>query len=317
MKIVVAEQLYSPPSAEERFLPEGPYPVNDREFSWVSIQHGANSRFGSLNLFDFQARTNRSFKLPGRPGFAFSTSQQNVFVAGVERELGLFDIEDQSWTKLCDGIDSDCENTIINDGIVYKDCLIFGTKDLEFKTPKAGLYLFRMHDRKLFKLSGGQTCSNGKFMLAGQDGVLTLVDIDTPTREVCSYHIDLVTGTLGPRHVVLDCKQQPGFPDGMTLSPDGKSIFISFYNPDYTPAGETRQFALDTGEVLATYLTPGAPQATCPQICKFGDRVHLIITTAVEHMSADRLPLSPNSGSLFSVPLDYAESSYCPSLPIE
>ncbi len=203
-------------------------------------------------------------------------------------------------------------NTIINDGVVFQDCVVFGTKDLEFKTPKASLYLFRMSDHQLIKLAGGQTCSNGKAIIGDDPTNLTLIDIDTPTKQVCSYRLDVKKGTLQDRKVILDCSKQPGFPDGMILSPDRQSIFISFYNPDYSPAGETRQFAIDDGTELATFLTPGAPQATCPQICKFGDRMYLIITTAVEHKPAEQLPKSPNSGHLFSAKLDYTDSADCP-----
>jgi sugar lactone lactonase YvrE len=193
--------------------------------------------------------------------------------------------------------------------MVWGDCLIFGTKDLEFKTKKAGLYLFRMKDRKLTKLAGGQICSNGKVITKSDNGALTLLDIDTPTKTVAGYSIDIDAGKLGERRVVLDCKDQPGFPDGMTSSPDQKSIFISFYNPDFAPNGETRQFNLADGSVIASYHTPNAPQATCPQLCKIAGKVYLIITTAVEHMTPDRLAQSIDSGSLFCAETEYAEGT--------
>lgn len=316
MKTIIAEKIYTPTTAGERFLPEGPYPVNDREFSWVAIQHGKVATYGSLNIFDMVSKTNKSFVLPGRPGFAFPTTRPNVFAIGLEREIGLLDTAARTWTRLVDGVDKDTTGTIINDGMVWGDCLIFGTKDLEFKTKKAGLYLFRMKDRKLTKLAGGQICSNGKVML-NDNGSLTLLDIDTPTQSVASYALDIEAGKLGTRKVVLDCKGQPGFPDGMTISPDQKSIFISFYNPDFAPNGETRQFDLADGSVIASYLTPNAPQATCPQLVKVGGKVHLVITTAVEHMTSERLAQSSDSGCLFAAETEYTEGTDTQKLVVE
>ena len=102
--------LYRPDSAEQRFLPEGPYSLADGKVSWVAIQHGAESTVGSINILDPQQRTNQSFPLHGRPGFAFPTSQPGVFVCGVERSLGLYDTEADIWTELCGDVDSGVEN---------------------------------------------------------------------------------------------------------------------------------------------------------------------------------------------------------------
>ncbi len=316
MKTVTCEPLFAPESVELKFLPEGPYPINDSTFSWVSIQHGGNSKVGGLNVFDFKSKSNKTYLLPGRPGFAFPTSDPVKFVAGCEREVGLFNIETMAWEVLCAGIDSDCDGTIINDAVLYQNSIVFGTKDLEFKTKKASLYLFRMSDRKLIKLAGGQICSNGKIITSDDAGKLRLLDIDTPTQQVASYDLDLAAGKITNRRVIINCKDQPGFPDGMTISPDGQSVFISFYNPDFAPYGQTRQFSLADGSVIASFQTPGAPQNTCPQICKLDGKVYLVITTAIEHMSPDRQLKSPASGNLFIAPLDYAEGIACPHLQL-
>ena len=308
--------VYTPNTLDDRFLPEGPYAIDGQRFSWVAIQNGPSAKVGSLNIFNLEKYTNQVFPLPGRPGFAFATTKENVFVIGCERELGLFDITDQSWTVICTGIDSDCENTIINDGVVYKDKLIFGTKDLEFQNTKANLYLFDMSTRKLTRLADKQICSNGKAIFHDESGKLQLLDIDTPTQEVAIYDLDLEAAKISNRRVALDCHDQPGYPDGMILAPDQKSIFISFYNPDHAPKGQTRQFSLADGKVITAYLTDQAPQNTCPQLCKLGDKVYLIITTAVEHMPHERHHQSPNSGSIFIAQTNYTSGSDCPKFEL-
>ena len=40
----------------------------------VSHQHGADATVGSLNIYEVASRTNQSFELPGRPGFAKPSS---------------------------------------------------------------------------------------------------------------------------------------------------------------------------------------------------------------------------------------------------
>ena len=66
-----ATPLEFPDSDELRFLPEGPLPLEDGVISWVAIQHGPDATHGSLNILNLKSGENRSFELPGRPGFAF------------------------------------------------------------------------------------------------------------------------------------------------------------------------------------------------------------------------------------------------------
>ncbi|MBX3420517.1 MAG: SMP-30/gluconolactonase/LRE family protein [Pirellulaceae bacterium] len=295
-----AQLLYLPPTAEARFLPEGPTALDDGRFSWVAIQHGPQATTGSLNIFNFQTGLNQSFNLPGRPGFAKPTSRPGQFVIGCERQLGIFDIADQSWRVLCDGIDQDVTGTIINDGTSFGDNLVFGTKDLEFKTPKAGLYLFRGRDRQLIRLRSDQICSNGKDVVSSGSGGLHLLDIDSPTRAVVRYRLDIEAGRLTEPERIIDLSDLESFPDGMVLTPDEQSAIISFYNPNPAQYGETRQYGLLDGKLEAIWRTPGSPQATCPLLIDHPDgSVKLVITTAVEHMSAQRQVESKLAGGLF------------------
>ncbi len=232
MSTTTAEVLLRPASEELRFLPEGPYPVRPGVISWVAIQHGPEGRAGSLNLLDLKTRENESYKLPGRPGFAFPCSDGKSFVVGCERSLGIFEPTSGSWRVLCDGIDAQVTGTIINDAVVFEDYLIFGCKDLKFQEAKAGLYLWDARRNRLTQLRNDQTCSNGKSVRRLPNGDCELIDIDTPTRQVAAYTIDFERGELGPRRVVLDLTKAVGFPDGAILTPDERSIIISFYNPD-------------------------------------------------------------------------------------
>lgn len=317
-KTTNAELLFLPDSEAMRFLPEGPTSLGAGKFSWVAIQHGPTATSGSLNIFDVASGVNAQFDLPGRPGFAKPTSKPGVFVVGCERQLGLFDTADHRWSVLVDGIDSDVDGTIINDGTLYANNIIFGTKDLEFKTQKAGLYLYRGSDRKLIRLRADQICSNGKDVVDSGAGGLHLFDIDSPTRKVVRYTLDIKAGELSDCTTIVDLSDLQGVPDGMVMTPDEQSMIISFYNPNAAAFGETRQYSLLSGELEHTWRTPQSPQATCPLLLEMPNgSVKLIITTAVEFMPETRRGDSPDAGGLFIAETDFRTSPSTPAFPIE
>lgn len=299
-----ARLLFLPDSDEHRFLPEGPTAIGIGRFSWVAIQHGADSRRGSLHVFDLHTGTDTCYELPGRPGFAKPTQNSGEFVIGCERELAVFRTADRSWHTLAGGVDADVSNTIINDGTCFGEHLLFGSKDLEFKTKKAGLYLFRGTDHRVIRLRDDQICSNGKFVIQTLDG-LQLFDIDTPTRKVVRYRLDVSEGCIAEEQSVLDLSELAAFPDGMVVTPDQRSVIISFYNPNPVDFGETRQYSLENGSLEAIWRTPKSPQATCPLLVAHPDgTIKLIITTAVEHMSKSRQADASLAGGIFIAETD-------------
>lgn len=312
-----AELLFLPDSESLRFLPEGPYSLGNGKFSWVGIQHGASATVGSINIFDLKSRRNQSYELPGRPGFARPTTVDGTFLVGCEREIGLYDIHSRQWTVIASGVDADVSNTIINDGTIYGNNILFGSKDLEFKTQKAGLYLYRGHDGALIRLRSDQICSNGKDVVDSGGGGLHLYDIDTPTKRVVRYRLDLKNGKLTDCETVIDLIDLESFPDGMCLTPDEQSTIISFYNPNPAEFGETRQYSLNSGELERIWLTASSPQVTCPMLIEDQEgSVKLVITTAVEHMSAARRSDSPLAGALFIADTDFKTAPPAPQFPI-
>lgn len=306
-EIYQAVPLDLPDTPELRFLPEGPYQIREGVLSWVGIQHGLGATVGSLNQLDLRTGENISYELPGRPGFAFPCQIEGKFVVGCERDLGFFDINDKSWVPFCSGIDRDVENTIINDGMFIDDNLIFGTKDLEFATKKAGLYLYRGRDSKLIRLRDDQICSNGKsVMIVG--GSLRLIDIDSPTRTIVSYPLDIDGGTIGEPTVLVDLTDDPAVPDGAILTPDQTGIIVSMFLPGVADHGTTRLYDISTGQLKSTWQTPGSPQNTCPALVLDDSSLKLVITTAVEDMSPSDQEACPNAGRIF-----VAESHLDPS----
>jgi len=304
MRQYSTQLLFQPDSAELKFLPEGPYPCGEGLLSWVAIQHGPDATVGSLNLLDLRQRTNRSFPLPGRPGFAFPTDRPGAFVVGLEHQVGVFSTSDGEWNPLSDPVEQDVSGTIINDGVAFDGGLVFGCKDLKFAGKKAGLYLWRRSDRRMIRLRNDQICSNGK-IIAGHGNQVTLLDIDTPTKQVVSYRLDVSAGTLSDSRVVVDLTADSDFPDGMIATPDGLSVIIAFYNPHDAEHGTARQYSLATGTLEAVWTVPGSPRVTCPQLVSLDGRIQLVLTTADEGMTPEQQRRHPQAGCLFIGDTDF------------
>jgi sugar lactone lactonase YvrE len=293
-----AQLLYQSGTPELEFLPEGPYPYGESHLSWVAIQHGASAVQGSINLLDLASGRNRSFEMPGRPGFAFPTTDAGTFLLGCEKRVGFYKLDTGEWSGPSVDVETETGGTILNDALFHGDAVVFGTKDLGFETPRAGLYFWRPADGTLTRLAGEQTCSNGKVILE-EGGRASLLDIDTPTRKVLSYPLDLETGRVGAPRVALDLSSEPAFPDGMIATPDGRSVVIAFYDPRDVPFGQARQYRLDTGAVEMVWRTPGSPRVTCPQWLRLRGEPRLVLTTAAEHMSPEQRNRHPRAGALF------------------
>jgi len=289
--------LFRPSTAGMRFLPEGPYDCGGSKLSWVAIQHGANAVVGSLNLLDLTTGINRQYTLPGRPGFAFPTTNPGEFILGLERYLQLFNTRTQELRIIAGPVDAHTTGTIINDGTLFEGGLVFGCKDLRFAEKKAGLYLYRYSDRQLVELRRDQLCSNGKEVILLQ-GQRTLIDIDSPTKTVVGYPLDVEAGRLGEPRILVDLRDGEAFPDGMIVTPDHRSVMISFYNPNDVAAGETRQYALEGGALERVWLSPGSPRVTCPRLVQTREGVRLVVTTAAEHMTAEQVGRHAHAGCL-------------------
>ena len=296
--------LFRPETAEQRFLPEGPYPFGASGLSWVSIQHGVDQTVGSLNLLDLTTGTNRNVPLPGRPGFAFPTNRDGEFVIGLEHEIGLFQIDDTSWTPLTETLETGVEGTIVNDGVAFGGGLVFGCKDLNFAEKKAGLYLWRRSDGQTIKLRDDQVCSNGKVII-GDGDIVTLLDIDTPTKQVVRYSLNVAAGELSEPEVVVDLTSGDDFPDGMIATPDGQSVIVAFYNPNDVDFGAARQYSLRDGSLEAVWTVEKSPRVTCPQLVRIGGSVKLILTTADEGMTPEQQARHTNAGCLFIADTDF------------
>lgn len=291
-----ARVWFDPIAEEGRFLPEGPRVVGE-SVVWVNIQTAPGAATGQLYQADLgDPKSVIVHELPGRPGFALPTDRPGQWLLGIDHVVGVYDTAIGLWTPLAMLPNTD-PRVIINDGEVSPDgtAVIFGTKDTQFQSPIASIYLFTPADNRLTLLAGRQTCSNGKVFA---DGGRTLFDIDTPRKVVTRHRFDAEARTLTEDGIAIDLRGRGDFPDGMCDAGDG-TVIIAFYNTAFAEVGLAVRYDLLSGEALEEWATPGSPRVTCPCLFQSVDGVKLLLTTATEGMPAEMRARCLNAGALF------------------
>ena len=311
MERTVARLLHRP-AGEYAWLPEGPRALAPGRLAWITIQCGAESRRGALHVLTTGRGENRTWDLPGRPGFVFATDRDGVFLLGMDRSVGLYDTQARRFTALVDGLDAHTTGTIVNDAVLCAAGLVFGMKDTEFREAKAGLWFLRRRDLRLFELRRDQLCSNGKVVRELPGGRIELFDIDSPTRVVMRYELDVGSGSLSAGTIALDLRGERAVPDGMVAVPGTDEVVIALFDPGPAAAGRALQCSLRTGQVLREFSTPGAAQVTCPQWLPANGGAQLVLTTAAENLTPERLAQQPNAGCLFVAPAPFADVPKAP-----
>ncbi len=316
MRSSEARVLVDPEREEDRFLPEGPRIVPARvghhagSLIWVNIQTATDSKAGTLHLRMWHGLAVARTPQPSRPGFILPTDDMLKWFVGREKEFGVLSYTADRWHQSAT-IPDDNPRTIINDAEIVPGgkAVVFGTKDTQFdaEAKLAHLYLYTVDDNRVSVLADKQVCSNGKVFASDERGLI-LFDIDTPTRKVVRYRLNVAARTATPDGTALDLANEVGFPDGMCGCGDG-TVIVAFYNPDFAEEGRAVRFNLTTGEAVEEWTTPGSPRVTCPLLVKRPDGVKLILTTATEGMPADMRAKCPNAGCLFIADTRFAD---CP-----
>ncbi|WP_262268555.1 SMP-30/gluconolactonase/LRE family protein [Microvirga yunnanensis] len=215
------------------------------------------------------------------------------FIAGFRSGLWLLDPEGRRETRLADNPE-DQRASRFNDGRVDPaGRFLAGTID----EPKDGgrAHLYRYDRRGLAELAGGLLTSNG--VAFSPDG-RTLYHSDTPTFTIWRYAYDPATGAATDK--TLFARLQPsetdrGRPDGAAVDAQGCYWTALF------EGGRIQRYAPD-GRLLAEHPVP----ARCPtMVCFGGAGLRTLYVTSARHgRSEAELGAFPQSGSLFSMPVD-------------
>jgi sugar lactone lactonase YvrE len=297
-----ATVLYFPELEEDRFLPEGPRSLHWQgrdALIWVNIQTSINSETGSLHVRFWDTGEVLRFPMPGRPGFVIPTPKPGQLLVGMNKQVGIYELDTLTWTPLAQIPDPE-PRTIINDGepVLDSSTIIFGTKDTHFTDRIAEIYLFRLLPRPtISKVRGGQLCSNGKVIQETFEGLM-VYDIDTPSKMVTRNRLDLDAGMLVEMGMAIDLRGEADFPDGMIDGGDD-TVIIAFYNPAEVSNGRAVRYDLYSGKAVESWRIPGSPRVTCPLLVQRPEGMKLIFTTATEGMPAEWREKCPEAGSLF------------------
>lgn len=157
-------------------------------------------------------------------------------------------------------------------------------------------------DGQLFRLDADGTlhtvlndyriCNGPAFSLDGK----TMYHSDSMLGRTYAYDV-AADGSLGPARLWRQFAGDEGSPDGMTVDSEG-CLWIAQWG-----GARVCRYSAD-GALLATIRMP----VSQPTSCVFGgpDLKTLYITSAHQHMSAERRAGEPLAGALFSVQLDVA-----------
>ena len=249
-------------------------------FLWVDIEGGYLYRY---NLEDKRVT---SWDFPHRLTLVVETSSDKLLLA-LDAKLALFDpiMESLEWL-----VDLYPGNTSLrcNDGACDPQGRLWvGTMSLQMTQGVAAL--FRL-DKDLVpkEMVSNVTISNG--LSWSLDGKI-MYYIDSPTQKVQAFHFDSQTGNIRFKKDVILVPEKFGTPDGMCMDENGM-LWIGHY-------GGSGIFCWnpETGKLVDKIEVP-APHVTS---CAFGGPQgnQLLITTARENMSDEKLEEYPLSGSVF------------------
>jgi sugar lactone lactonase YvrE len=160
-----------------------------------------------------------------------------------------------------------------------------GTMAFDFTEGAAALFTF---DSKVLKeVVPDLTVSNGIGWSLDQK---TMYFIDSVTKRVDIFDVDLELGELRNRRVFVSLVDGDAFPDGLTTDEDG-GVWVALFG-----GGEVRRFDAD-GNLTHIVELPVRQVTSC---CFGGeDMSELFITTAHNGMDSDALSREPLAGSLF------------------
>jgi sugar lactone lactonase YvrE len=160
-----------------------------------------------------------------------------------------------------------------------------GTMAFNFTEGAAALFTF---DSKVLKeVVPDLTVSNGIGWSLDQK---TMYFIDSVTKRVDIFDVDLELGELRNRRVFVSLVDGDAFPDGLTTDEDG-GVWVALFG-----GGEVRRFDAD-GNLTHIVELPVRQVTSC---CFGGeDMSELFITTAHNGMDSDALSREPLAGSLF------------------
>jgi Entner-Doudoroff aldolase len=259
---------------------EGPvWRENEATLTWVDpVQR---------KLFSYEALTGKGREVPiDTPISALVRTKDSRLLGCFEDGLG--EIDATGGRVQCGAVaalDAGCR---FND-LAIDSCggLWIGVMHKGLLAGRGALYYAAGIDGPLRRVACGLGVPNG-IAFSGDERTLYL--IDTLSRHLLAFAVDIAAGTLGEPVIVTDFLGLPGKPDGMTTGPDGK-LWVGMWGGASVVRVGARGAIERQIKVPATHVS---------SLCFDADG-GLWITTSRMRLSDSQLASEPGAGGLFKV----------------
>jgi sugar lactone lactonase YvrE len=249
---------------------------------WVDIQGKA------VHVFNPAGGLDRVIRVEQQVG-TLALRQSGGLVLAMENGLYFLD-EDSGQVEFIADPESGLQGNRFNDGKCDPGGRFWAGTMSTVGQRQAGS-LYRMdHDRRVRKMVGGITTSNG---LTWSLDRRTMYYIDTPTGEVSAFDYDDLSGEISNRRAVVRVAPGDGHPDGMTIDAEGM-LWVAMWE-----GWQVNRYDPHTGEKLDSIPVP---VARVTSVAFGGDAFEeLYITTARLQLAGDELTKQPHAGGLFKI----------------
>ncbi|MGY4712355.1 SMP-30/gluconolactonase/LRE family protein [Mycolicibacterium sp. CBM1] len=222
--------------------------------------------------------------VPSRAATAIRACRDHGFVISTERGVVLADDDLVTFEHFATVTDDPTVRT--NDGGCDPlGAFIIGTMPYD-ESPGRGAVYRVTPDRKVTEILAPVSISNG--VQWPEDDRARVYYVDTPTRRVDTFDVDLDTGAWSGRRTHIAVEDVPGVPDGMAIDEEG-GLWVAFWG-----GGAVNHYD-SSGRLVETVEVPGVSQVSS---CTFGGEDHsvLYITTSRQGLAPDQ---EPDAGAVF------------------
>jgi sugar lactone lactonase YvrE len=239
---------------------------------------------GNVVTFDEYGNVKR-YDLPSPVATVIRRRTSGGFVIATEREVIVAD-EDFTTFETVVSLDTSPLLRTNDGGCDLSGAFIIGTMSYDASEAKGSVYRVSS-EGNIQELKSGVTISNGVQWSRNGEKVFY---IDTPTRRVDSFKVDVETGEWSEQKCHIEIEERFGSPDGMAIDSEG-GLWIALWG-----GGAVNHYN-SSGQLQESIAIPGVSQVSS---CAFGgsDNRTLFVTTSRQGIPDDE---EPGAGALFAV----------------
>ncbi|GGI43948.1 regucalcin-like protein [Paenibacillus marchantiophytorum] len=264
-------------------LAEGPsWYAKEEKLYWVDI---IGQKFGR---FDPATGENEDYSIGEHVGAVVPAGDNKVMLA-TQSGFQWYDLLDRKLTALIDP-EAHIPGNRFNDGKCDAQGRFWaGTMDNAEQSESGALYVLDT-DCSYRKVFDGVGVSNG---IAWSLDEKEMYYVDSMKKLVYSFDFDAERGQISNPQVLIDFRDEQGFPDGMTIDEEGM-LWIAHWD-----GWQVSRWNPRTKQKLSSIAVPAAKASSC----MFGgkDLDVLYITTARKGLQPEQAADQPHAGGLFAV----------------